>query len=488
MDIKRKYKAAAEYLDDEYAYFLTHVLKIGKPEVSNIPTACVAAKVASDGSIDPDNFEFLFGSDFADSLNVENFAFVLGHETMHIILNHLRLQKNFVDFKSVEKIQEKQKRGERLTKDEMVKMFKLKREADLFNIAADCVINDYLIECGLEPSGELEKMACRGEKWIGENAAFMTVTEVYERIDQQSKDDADENGTPIFVMGDGSEGSYSEMDSHDWMLNPKAAEALADAIDKLNDEYEKSKGLPQDLYDKKLEEEGKATANQQALNKSMTPGTQDANMENFVKQHGVQMAWVKLLKDVDPNMFKVPGIAPPMVPSFHRRRRKLSDKAFTKINLPVYRRETRIDKATDEIPSIVLALDVSGSIGPRDADRFVSLAMSIPRERIHVFACTFQTTYQKIDLDNPKFNKGGGTNFDAIAHFINKEVLPELKGKYPKAVVVITDGAADMQRNLWPDEKNRDGWLWLMSPQDWSHYGQAIKNIGTKKMLDEYIA
>ena len=210
-------------------------------------------------------------------------------------------------------------------------------------------------------------------------------------------------------------------------------------------------------------------------------------MDAFARDHSVGMAWVKLLNDLDPDMFKTPGIAPPMIPSFHNRRRKLMAKDFKKVHLPVYRKEERkVDKAK-EIPSIVLALDVSGSIGAGDANRFVSLAMTIPRDRVKVFPCVFQENYQKIDLDDPKFHQGGGTNFNAIAHFIEREVKPELKGKTPSAVVVITDGQADMSPNLWPAPEDRDGWLWLISPQDRSRGARVIQNVGTKKMLKEYI-
>lgn len=484
-----RYRKGIEFLDYNYSYFLTHVLKIGKPMfTSAIPTAAVGVKQE-----DELDFEFLFSPEFAKQLDTPSMAFVLAHETMHVILNHLKLQRNFVD---VDALRNARKSNKRKSKDEIKAILKAKRDAQLFNIAADCVINDYLYENGLYEDTDIP--LCRGEEWIGENAAFMTVTEVFERIKKQTEDKKKEEGegepadgepgegSGGFTMADGSQGEYSEFDSHDWMSD-EDIEKLADAIDKLNDEIEEQTGLPQDLFDKKFEEQGKNTQGQQALADSMAAGNQDANMDVFARDHNVNMAWVRLLNDLDPDMFKAPGIAPPMIPSFHARRRKLMARDFSKVHLPVYRREERREKETDELPSIVLALDVSGSIGHGDANRFVSLAMTIPQNRIKVFPMVFQDSYQQIDLEDPKFRQGGGTNFNTIPAFIENVVKPELKGKYPKAVVVITDGQSEMNPSLWPEPEHRDGWLWLISPVDRSRGCRAIQNIGTKKNLNEYI-
>jgi len=487
MDLIKRYNKGIEWLDWNYSYFLTHVLKIGRPmPTHSIPTAAVAAKIGKET-----DFEFLFNEEFAAKLDTPSMAFILAHETMHIILNHLKLQRNFVDVNAFRVAQDKGMRN--MTKEERKGAMKAKRDAMLFNIAADCVINDYLYEGGMYENSGVP--LCRGQEWIGENAAFLTVTDVYERIkkqtedQQQDQDSEGENGEggSGFVMADGSMGEYSEFDSHNWMLSDEEIDKLADAIDKLIDKIDEQTGLPQDLIDKAIEEQGKNTAGQQSLQDSMQAGNQDAAMDMFARDHGVNMAWVRLLNDLDPDMFKQPGIAPPMIPSFHNRRRKLMANDFKKVHLPVYRKEERREDKAKEIPSIVLALDVSGSIGAGDANRFVSLAMTIPRDRVKVFPCVFQENYQKIDLDDPKFRQGGGTNFNAIANFINNEVKPELKGKSPKAVVVITDGQADMAPNLWPAPEERDGWLWLISPADRSRGARVIANVGTKKMLKEYI-
>jgi hypothetical protein len=79
--LSKHYSDAVQYLDDEFAFFLTHVLNIGKPEaVGNPPTAAVAVDPKSE-NIGAD-FRFLFNPSFASTLSTEDMAFVMAHETM----------------------------------------------------------------------------------------------------------------------------------------------------------------------------------------------------------------------------------------------------------------------------------------------------------------------------------------------------------------------------------------------------------------------
>jgi predicted metal-dependent peptidase len=574
--LQKRYKEAVQYLDDNYAYFLTHVLKIGKPEwTAAMDTAAVMLDLQDQNSflpggktddLDYDEFKFVFNPQFAAQLDNEQLAFVMAHETMHILLNHLKLANNFVDTKKLLDVNRKQEKGKRLTKDEIKEALIQNQNAMRFNIAADCVINDYLANAGFH----IWHQAMRGYTTVGTDCANLTVTEVYELLEKQGKmqtppqcptcggsgqkpkDDekdgkkdkgesgkgdknekADEKpqdgsggqddqegqdgedqgqggghshsedaaepcpdcggsgkGQPGQGAGGGVGADYVQMDNHGWMLDPEWADKMADAIDKLNDEVEQQTGLPGDLEDKKAEEDGQQSARQQQLANSMRPGTEDGNMKEFIEQSGANLAWAKLLKDIDPNMFKEPGVAPPLLPSFRSRRRKLGAPQFKKTALPVYEREHRIERETNQKPAIVLALDVSGSIGPRDAERFVTLAKSIPFERIKLFCCTFEYNYRPIDPQTvTHISSGGGTNFDAIPNFINDHVKPELKGAYPKAVVVITDGQAQLSRHLWPTDEEAESWLWLISPQDRARGTyRASLDIGRRTRLDDYIA
>ena len=489
--LEKKHKDAFDYLDDHYAYFLTNIVRVGRPVwTTSIPTAAVAikdvkGKLPDFAAGDALDFEYIFNPDFAASLDNEKLAFVLAHESMHILLNHLKLVGQFLDKDRYEEIMKKIRSEKKLDRQDIKDSIKFQQIAVKFNIAADCVINDYLAQAGLP----VWEQACRGQNFIGEDAAFMTVADVYERLPDQprnGKGEGDEE-SEAGQLGKGDGRGDGAIDSHDWMFDPDFADKVADAIDEMNEQIEAAGGIPGDLEDKRDEEDGKTTSAQDSLQKSMRAGSEEGNMREFQSQGGLELAWVKLLKDVDPNMFKEPGMAPPPRPAWHKRPRKLGAHSFRDVNLPVYRQDTRREKRNNEKPAIVLALDHSGSIGPRDADRFMTLALSIPRDRIKLFCCTFTTHYREVDLDNPMGGGSGGTDFNAIASFIDAKVIPELNGKYPKAVVVITDGCAPFTNRPTPEQA--EAWHWLMSPYDSSGgYYDAVNTIGRKANLSEYIA
>lgn len=488
-DLNKHFAKAIDYLDQNYAYFLTNVIRIGRPKwTSGIPTAAVALtnndpKMPQAQVGDNIDFEFMFNPEFAEGMDVDMLAFVTAHETLHIVLNHLKLVNNFIDRDRYNEIRNKVEKHERLDKKDIKDSIKLQQAAAKFNIAADCVINDYLAQAGLP----VWEQACRGMKFIGEDAAYLTVTEVYERLPNQQSNSGDDEESQAMGIGQEDGRGGGAMDSHGWMFDPDFADKVADAIDKMNEDLEKrGQGAPQDIKDKREEEQGNQTQAQQQLQNSMRAGSEEGNIRQFQEVSGLELAWVKLLKEVDPDMFKEPGLAPPPRPAWHKRPRKLGANAFRDVNLPVYQKDVRREKRNNEKPAIVMALDYSGSIGHGDADRFATLALSIPRERIKLFCCTFTTSYRVFDPENPHGGGSGGTSFDPIVDFINNDVMPELKGGYPKAVIVITDGEAALSRTV--TEEQAKSWLWLISPQDRAgSYYPASKNIGRRAMLKEYV-
>jgi len=130
-------------------------------------------------------------------------------------------------------------------------------------------------------------------------------------------------------------------------------------------------------------------------------------------------------------------------------------------------------------PAIVLALDTSGSISAQDKNRFISLAQSIPQDKIELFACTFTTSVRPLDLENPRF-LNGGTAFGPIHDWIMKDVLPHTK-TYPKAVVVVTDGMASFYPQAMATEEQKKGWFWL-------HTRKYTHPFGRAALLSEFIA
>jgi predicted metal-dependent peptidase len=498
-DLGQSYKEVLTWLDDNYAYFLTDVLKLGKPEwTPEIPTAAVAMPSPKTQEI-----HYLFNPNFFETLTPEGRVFVVAHETMHLLLNHLLLFQKFVDF---EKAQEntKEARGEA-------------RKAEMLNWAADAVINDYLAGAGVVPIDNV----VRGEKLVGYNCAHKSVTEVYldlandlgvDPATGQSGDsgegnkpgqqkESDKMGRTSEQKGDNKPGESSEqkergkpeksdeqkegdksaesgkteepeldktekfdfenIDSHDWLYG-----ASKEEIDKAEEIYEANQGnLP------KAVKELKAEADDQTDLSSMSSsaGTGEGSMQEFAQQHGVSLAWAELLKEIVPDIFETGGRRGNEEVSFVRRRKKLA--AFPDTILPVKRQIDNNENKGKGKPKIILGLDVSGSC-QKYANYFLSLAKSIPQNKVEVEAFVFNTKVQRVDLNvpHPQFMKGGGTGFYVIPEYINKLVSQSENKKYPQAIVVITDGevgyeeyiAVEQRRYKYVAEKYEKNWTWLL--------------------------
>lgn len=468
--LKQQYKEGVQWLDDNFAYFLTHILNIGEPkDFRALPTAAIAVQGVKHGdrnlSVDTINekYDFLFNPDFAASLDTEAMAFVMAHETMHVLLNHLKLGQSF-------------------------------KNPQRFNVAADCVINDYLHSMGFDvpkiPDGQGgEAELCIGKNIVGYDCANATVTQVYNDVkvpdcpscggDGQEKDQngddtgqpcPDCNGTGESGEGDsdgkGGYGKYApgagSIDDHGWIHD--ASEAAQKAAEKA---AANNPSMPADLQKTKDQDDGKPTKGYSPVGIG-GPGA-------FAEVKGIGLKWAELLQKINPFMFKK---GPRPAASWHARPRKLA--AFPSVRLPV--EGDPLDGEGGEIPAIVMALDTSGSIGQDDANKFVNLAKSIPQDKIKLFVCTFTTDYMELDLENPQWNSGG-TSFSAIERYIADKVMPENRKKYPKAVVVITDGMATFDRES-PDAEHHDKYHWLMTRG--GHGGYYGTLPGTEEPLDNY--
>ncbi len=461
-NIDAHFKSAIDYLDQNYAYFLTRVLNIGKPEwTATTPTACVTIP-----QTDNEDFKFLFNPNFAQNLTEEEMAFVLAHETMHILFNHIRIAKDYKYLK-------------------------------LFNISADCAINDLLVSNGLQcPEG-----MCRGQEIVGFDCANATVAEVYDALlnqleqEQEKSDAQDSSGA-----GAGSESSNRNSQESEGELTPEQAAALEElledaAMGEVDDHSWLHQGTEaqakqadtvfQDVVDNEV------TPDEiEDHRKDMTPsgvggqwaGKGSGGESKFMQEHGVSLRWIELLKELDPDIFKEPGKGPPPRPSYHTPRRKMQ--GFPDIILPVYRKNEQKEEKNKEKPVIVMALDTSGSISRHTANRFITLAKSIPQDKVKLHVCTFTTSYRELDLENPKYNSGG-TNFAAVEQFIRAKVLPEQKAqKYPKAVVVITDGHAGFYGTRPDNQDLEKSWYWLLAQTHYTPHSFPLK--GRKSMLDRF--
>lgn len=434
------YQQGVDWLNRNHPFFLTNVLNVGKPQWrQDLDTAAIDFE-------DADNPLFVFNDEFAQTLQPQEMSFVLAHETMHVVLNHGRLLRSLPN-------------------------------TQIANIAMDAVINDYLAGQGIEPL----PWAIRGEQVIGQTAANLPVREVYDRLVHQQRqqekanEQSDSDDTGDGQSGDEDNGATSSeensvssadieqlaqsvanggglLNEHEWVA------ANADTIEQFAAQWE---DVPDDI--KELMQDAQPAHVRQAGN-----GT-DSALQEWRETHGVSLAWEQLLKEIDPDILPKPGPKQRRQhprSSFRQRPRKLG--AFPDLLLPVRdpepkKRGLNVDKGK---PSIVMALDTSGSISRTTANEFVGLAKSIPEDKVDLQCCTFTTSAKELNLQKPSF-PSGGTDFSCIEKYIQDNFLA--KGKpYPKAVVVVTDGDASF-RTVSPTAEHAKSWTWLLTENRYSH-------------------
>jgi len=436
------YREAIKWIDTEaYAYFVTSILNLGKPNWNSaIPTACVGVpQDGQQGHGSTSGFEYHFNPQFALKLPASQLAFVAAHETLHIVLNHLALSDKYPDH-------------------------------SLFNIAADCVINDYLAQQGFD----VPEWVMTGEKQVGWNAADSTVSAVYAALQHRERT---EGGSPeAGEAGDtsgGSAGDGSLVDTHEWIHDATAEQKAA--AEKASGDQKDAGNLPQEVEDQKGDAQ---TGNGHGISGG-------GEGREFFKDGSVTLRWEALIRRINPDAYKRHAPAP----SWLRQPPRLIG---SNCRLPEYPDVNRDQSGFAEQPALVLALDTSGSIQDEDARRFINLARSIPQSKVKLFPITFTTKTMDLDLDNPYY-EGGGTDFGCIEAYIQASVVSQL-GHYPKAVVVITDGQAGWHRGQHVEPSNRKSWTWL-----WTHKGTFNRyahnsgyaegetcNFGTAEALSDY--
>jgi predicted metal-dependent peptidase len=245
-----------------------------------------------------------------------------------------------------------------------------------------------------------------------------------------------------------------------------------EAADKIGKALEDKGDMPQDLKDKKkAEDAGKSQGY------SLMGGQTE---QAYTEDKGVKLKWIKLLKEIEPDIIRKRGMFDSEAETWSRPHRKIAA-YYPDILLPGLRDDEPVRKAK---PMIVLALDTSGSIGPQTANKFVNLAKSIPTERVELKVCTFNTQYNELDLDNPRFY-GGGTNFSAVESFIRKEVMPDNRERYPKAVIVITDGQAEFS-GVAPKKEQYSSWHWLLEDGGYGYGYGPVGKVGKKYQLKDF--
>ena len=97
-------------------------------------------------------------------------------------------------------------------------------------------------------------------------------------------------------------------------------------------------------------------------------------------------------------------------------------------------------------------IDVSGSCTGSE-ERFLRASKSLPNDKFKVRTFSFDTHVREIH--NDKIYGGGGTCFQPIENYIQRNILPD--GKYPY-VFIVTDGEGSRVFPQYPDK-----WYWFLT-------------------------
>lgn len=411
----RKYREAVNWLNNHHTNFLTEVLNIGRPRMDpSVPTAGIEL-LENKSNRDDGYFGFCFNPDFFDSLNVLELATVLAHETMHVLLDHLWMVHPTSPFRVFDR-------------------------PIAFNLAADAIINDFLHTNGYI----IPDNAVNGMDLVGYDCTYESIHDVYRDLIENSDDMLKEM-----------EQEFTLIDCHDWLEDEESKKMMGQAIKKIEANINNGKllkdALPDDM--KALKEMSQYDGN--GVDPDATSGVKQSH-------NGVNISgkWIELLKKIDPDIVHRRGLGNRELSSFRTPRRKIAH-MYPDVILPIMEDPVGDLGRSSKRKLIVLALDVSGSIQSSVANSFIAIGASLPKEKVDVIACTFQTDYDEIDLLNPSWHGGGGTDFDAIQRFIKEHAESKI-GHYPHSVIVVTDGEANFHRHT-PTEGEKKSWTWLLS-------------------------
>lgn len=425
MDILKRHADALDYFSREENYLAIQICKLGYPELTeSISTAAVAWDDIKK------TVKFLFNPKFLETVDDEEFRFILTHEAIHLLNNHVLFLKDKIEFMKRTNVDQK-----------IIHKFIKK-----YNVAADCVVNDtmtVLYKFDRIRTKELpgKPKIIYGKDFIDMDCHDMAVMDVLYLI-------------PDDKMKDGEGGST--LDEHDWSsFFDKGGNLKKDFIDKIQG-FVKKNIENSNLSDEDIE---KIEKMKKAFDKF---GGHQAGIEGIGVYRPVDgltkvgIAWNKFFFQLVERR-KQETI-------WNKPNRKLVD-SYPEILAPSLQNEERED--------IFVAIDTSGSIDPDAVKLFMSVVKSIPK-RFNVKAISFDTKcYEWDHKSDDAMRGGGGTDFAIIEDWIQANLK-----KYPKAVFVLTDG---MGTHVEPKYEKR--WCFVLYGTAETTYCRTMKKFNIKELL-----
>ena len=376
----------------KYPFFGSVVASVGYKENRDIPTA------GTDGET------IYYNPDYLESLSVEEQTFVFAHEVCHIAFNHILRSEG--------------------------------KDPELWNIATDGVINQFLKRDGL-------KMAKGGVDMA--EAINYDAEQLYEKLLQEKKQNQQQQRS----SGGGSSQEEKQQDvGHD------THSMWEQAVKKHNEEQEKS-GKKESLLDKLLGKDKKDKEKSELEKKQEElegMGEKDAfkkNLEDRKKQLeelkeaiSKQASQAGTSTNRDIRTFNDIGTAKPIVDWRYILREAINfDIDWSYKNATLEDGVVVANLEEQPMPETEIVLDTSGSINETLLKNFLRECKNILQHTKLKVGC-FDTEFYGFheirteeDIENMRFEGGGGTNFNVAVGAFSRRVENK---------IIFTDGEASM--------------------------------------------
>lgn len=448
--IREWFEESIEELYENNFYLAAELTKLGYPEVIPANQYPPTAGVAWDEK--RKKIKFMFNEGFFKNLTLEQFKFIVCHESIHVMNLHIFLFKNE---------HEKKKRKN-------VPLNEIEDHMKKLNVAADCVVNDSLTHFYRLPRHEMlghneHQMAT--DITLPELAAKLKMNpDLMMRVNPEiSPTDVVKKGEKVKVPTVPLYGiDIVELDTEDmtvmevfYLLPEDLSQFGVGNHEQWKSFYNADGTLNKDFVDKMKgfiegNMENSALSDEEA---SVVDGIKEAmenSGDNYARQAGKEaLGKLRPIDGLGQNalnwnriLFKLTETTKPR-DIWNRAPRKMMS-VYPDIILP-----TMEDQ---EKENIFFAIDASGSIDRNALSMFVDVVKNTPKH-FKIRAITFDTMCYEYNIKKGEQPQGGGgTKFCIIEKYIQDNFK-----KYPKAIFVLTDGEGCCVSPQHPDR-----WCWLL--------------------------
>jgi predicted metal-dependent peptidase len=434
---EQDYRRGMKWLDEHQPFFTSFVVALGVPTITHTAdTAEVRLNRERDELELALNPEWL-----ADKTDAEAGA-VLAHEAYHVLLDHFHELTQTTIFPN--------------------------HTALVY--AHECIINDSLVN----EFFSVPKEMFFGPELVGEDCSNLSTEEAYRLFEHMADEQQSQSGAG--EAGEGDEGDAGGMGGSGLPECPfklvivdDAAQELADRLDQAMIDAAhsgdvKPQDVPQELADRMAEIGLITDAAPRADARGFGAGSQQSAADILMEQNkSLNLNWVEILAQINPKIMESAGdVRRQTKANWAAPRRKMAY-AYPNVILPTIKTiDDRDGNTPEKKPTVLLALDFSGSI-PRNMTQVLALlARSIPKDLMDVHAYTFSTITVPFDPEVKGYQRtaSGGTDFSCVERVAKEMQAKDPQKNYPY-VICMTDGEADFN-SLKPNEQQlKEQWFWM---------------------------